>query len=407
DGVTVDKGYENAFGAVLGDDLDAPVDPSAPMRWTGAAIAGDDPALPLLALGLGPFFVALIWLFFPSGGSTTYPVAVVEAGAPGDRAAVEQAITALERFGADDGAPVLEVTRVANPAEAAAEVQARRAAAYVDFPAGFAAALAAASADPERGVPVTIAGDLGNPLYPVTAIMAHEAVARHLGAVTGRQPVLALTEVALGTSGARTEFEAYVPGVLVFAIGLTMFSAAVAVAQEVEGGTVRRLVRTPLRAGEFLGGVTLVQLGIGLGAGVLSLATAGLLGFRPAGPVPLVGLVWLLTCLAVIGIGLVVGAVARSVAQAFLLANFPFGVFMFLSGTMFPIRGVPLLVVAGQEVNLLDVLPPRHAVNALNDLITYGSTDIGYELAMLAALSAGFFWAGAALFRHRHLRAPG
>ena len=34
DGVTVAKGYEKALGAVLGDDLDAPVDPSAPMRWT-------------------------------------------------------------------------------------------------------------------------------------------------------------------------------------------------------------------------------------------------------------------------------------------------------------------------------------------------------------------------------------
>jgi len=46
DGVTVTKGYEKAIGAALGDDLDAPVDPSAPMRWTQAEIAADDPALP-------------------------------------------------------------------------------------------------------------------------------------------------------------------------------------------------------------------------------------------------------------------------------------------------------------------------------------------------------------------------
>jgi chromosome segregation protein len=46
DGISVDKGYEKAIGAVLGDDLDAPVDPSAPMRWTGAIVTGDDPALP-------------------------------------------------------------------------------------------------------------------------------------------------------------------------------------------------------------------------------------------------------------------------------------------------------------------------------------------------------------------------
>src|SRR6266404_4451104 len=46
DGVTVAKGYEKALGAVLGDDLDAPVDPSAPMRWTNAGVIEGDPALP-------------------------------------------------------------------------------------------------------------------------------------------------------------------------------------------------------------------------------------------------------------------------------------------------------------------------------------------------------------------------
>jgi chromosome segregation protein len=46
DGVTVDKGYEKALGAALGDDLDAPVDPSAPMRWTYAGVTEGDPALP-------------------------------------------------------------------------------------------------------------------------------------------------------------------------------------------------------------------------------------------------------------------------------------------------------------------------------------------------------------------------
>jgi chromosome segregation protein len=46
DHVTVAKGYEKALGAALGDDLDAPADPSSPMRWTGAAVEPTDPALP-------------------------------------------------------------------------------------------------------------------------------------------------------------------------------------------------------------------------------------------------------------------------------------------------------------------------------------------------------------------------
>ena len=46
DAITVAESYEKALGAALGDDLDAPVDPSAPMHWAGAAADPTDPALP-------------------------------------------------------------------------------------------------------------------------------------------------------------------------------------------------------------------------------------------------------------------------------------------------------------------------------------------------------------------------
>jgi len=46
DALVVSEGYEKALGAALGDDLDAPVDQTAPMRWAGAALDPSDPALP-------------------------------------------------------------------------------------------------------------------------------------------------------------------------------------------------------------------------------------------------------------------------------------------------------------------------------------------------------------------------
>jgi chromosome segregation protein len=46
DHISVQKGYEKALGAALGDDLDAPVDPSSPMHWTKVASESGDPALP-------------------------------------------------------------------------------------------------------------------------------------------------------------------------------------------------------------------------------------------------------------------------------------------------------------------------------------------------------------------------
>jgi chromosome segregation protein len=44
--VEVEKGYETALGAALGDDLDAPIDQASPIRWMGAARDETDPALP-------------------------------------------------------------------------------------------------------------------------------------------------------------------------------------------------------------------------------------------------------------------------------------------------------------------------------------------------------------------------
>lgn len=46
DGVSVAKGFEKALGAALGDDLDAPVDPTAPMRWSNLGAGAGDPSLP-------------------------------------------------------------------------------------------------------------------------------------------------------------------------------------------------------------------------------------------------------------------------------------------------------------------------------------------------------------------------
>ena len=79
DHVAVDKGFEKALGAALGDDLDAPVDASAPMHWSKAPIDASDPALPegaepLAALRQG-------------AGTTCPPAGTDRRGRPRDRRA--------------------------------------------------------------------------------------------------------------------------------------------------------------------------------------------------------------------------------------------------------------------------------------------------------------------------------
>src|SRR5580704_12644082 len=58
DSLEVTSGYEKALGAALGDDLDASVGDSAPVRWAGAAIDPADPALPEGVSALAQFVKA-------------------------------------------------------------------------------------------------------------------------------------------------------------------------------------------------------------------------------------------------------------------------------------------------------------------------------------------------------------
>ncbi|MCS3739052.1 MULTISPECIES: chromosome segregation SMC family protein [unclassified Rhizobium] len=46
DELRVDRGFETALGAALGDDIESPLDPKAPVHWSGNGDGAADPALP-------------------------------------------------------------------------------------------------------------------------------------------------------------------------------------------------------------------------------------------------------------------------------------------------------------------------------------------------------------------------
>ncbi|EJM98479.1 chromosome segregation protein SMC [Phyllobacterium sp. YR531] len=56
--IRVEKGYETALGAALGEDLDAPVDNSAPVFWGGLTPSTDDATLPVGVRSLAEFVSA-------------------------------------------------------------------------------------------------------------------------------------------------------------------------------------------------------------------------------------------------------------------------------------------------------------------------------------------------------------
>ncbi len=372
-----------------------------------------DPLGLSLSLLLSPFFVFLYSLFFPSGGSTTYGVLVINQDVPALAAggytlsAGEDLIEAMKAVTYADGQPILNITLATDRAEAERKLKDRDAAALVIIPPDFSSAILAASQGEEpTGAAVTFIGDLTNPYYAVAAVMAGAGLEAYVTEATGQTRPIGLIEIPLGDSAARTEFEVYVPGLLVFSGVMMVFMASMMAAQEVEAGTLRRLQITRMTSFDLLGGISLSLVATGIIALLLSYLTAIALGFRSQGPLWVAVLIGVLTILTIMGTGLVVAAFSRSVNQAFLLANFPMVLYMFFSGMMFPIPQVELFEIAGQTISLYDFLPPTHAVVALNKVLSLGAGlgEVAYELTALTGLTVIYFAAGVWLFQRNHMR---
>jgi ABC-2 type transport system permease protein len=364
-----------------------------------------------LSLAFAPFFVLIYWAMFPSG-STTYGVLVlnqdsgIQASNGSTMVEGDALVEALRGVSYPDGKPLLKVGQVESRADAENRLRNRDAAALLVIPEGFSRSLdAARSGSTEEGARVTIVGDLANPYYAVAAVMATGTVDAYVQRSAELTRPVGLIEEPLGASGARSEFENYVPGLLVFAVILLLFQAAMVVAREVEAGTLRRLKLTRMSSFDYLGGVSASLVVVGSAAVLLTFATAWALGFHSQGPLWVAVVVGAATTLSVIGVGLVVACFCKTVVQAFLIANFPLGLFMFFSGAIYPIPRLPIASIGDRTVGLYDVLPPTHAVVALNKVLTLGAGigDVTYELGALLVLSALYFGAGVWLFRRTHL----
>lgn len=370
----------------------------------------------LLSIVFAPLFVLLYWVI-TSGGSTTYPVMVVnlDQGATlpdGSRLEGGIAVVAgLSKVTYADGQPVLKVETVLSRQKAEPRLRDRNAALLLVIPADFSRALVSSrlsgveSAHQGEPATITFVGDLTNPAYPIAGIMVNGALDQYIQSAIGQVRPIEVVEEALGASAARTEFENYVPGLLVFAVIMLVFLAAMTIAREIEDGTLRRLQLTRMTAFDLLGGISLAVILVGAASVLLTFAVAVSLGFRSQGPLWVAVLVGIITSISIVGAGLVVAAVSRSVSQAFVIANFPLALFMFFSGVVFPMKPVILFTVAGRGISLYDLIPATHSVAALNKILTLGAglDQVGYELAGLVTLSTIYFLIGVLLFQRRHL----
>jgi ABC-2 type transport system permease protein len=364
-----------------------------------------------LTLAFAPFFVFLYWLF-TYGGSTSYQILVLNNDHGFEQSdgttwiAGEKIREAINSITYPDGKPLLKAIIVDSFEYIETRLQNRNASAYLIIPEDFSKTITTLrEGDRSVHTKIIFGGDLTNPYYMIAANLAITAIDTFVQRETAQKMFIEYIEEPLGTSGARTEFENYVPGMLIFAVILLIFLASMTVAKEIEAGTLLRLKITPMTSFDFLGGITIALVLIGIIAILLSFLTAILLGFHSQGPLWVAIVIGAITSLSIIGTGLIVACFSNSVSQAFVIANFPLGLYMFFSGAIFPIPKVEIFTIGERAIGLYDILPPTHAVIALNKVLTLGAGfyEIQYELTALLLLSFIYFGIGVGLFQHNHL----
>jgi ABC-2 type transport system permease protein len=356
-----------------------------------------------LSLSIGAFFVLLYWLMIPSG-STRFGVMVqnLDSGAQG-----EQAIQLLESLNYPSGDPLLDVSLVNDQDNAENMLRDRDAEVLLIIPEDFSETLSlAAAGDIKEPAELTLVGDLTNPYYAVGAVMASSVIDEFIQIQTGEFRSVKYNEIALGASGGRSEFDLYIPGILIISVVMLVFTVSMTITYEVEAGTLRRLQMTAMKARDLLIGISLPTVLFGVLSLLLTLMIAIGLGFNSQGSIWLALFIGGMTSVAVVGVGLIVAAFSKSVSQAFIIANFPLIFFMFFSGAVYPIPRINIFEIAGIQVSLYDILPPTHAVVALNKILTLGAglSEVWYEIVSLILLSLVYFGIGIWIFQQRQLK---
>jgi len=191
-----------------------------------------------------------------------------------------------------------------------------------------------------------------------------------------------------------------VPGLVGVILTMTMMlMTALAIVRERERGTLEFLIATPVRRGELMLGKILPYILVGHVQVALILTLGALLFDVPLhGSLLDLGVGAAVFIAAMLSMGLVISAAARTQFQAMQMAFFFFLPSMMLSGFMFPFDAMPR---PAQWIGL--VFPLTHFLRIARGVLLKGATLEGLagEVAAIAAFLAGGLLVATVSFRKR------
>jgi ABC-2 type transport system permease protein len=360
----------------------------------------------VLTVSMAPFFVGIFYLIYKST-ELNLKVSVVNLDRPADQGNTISYGNELMAFLAgikNDTLPVA-FSEVSDRLTAEDQVRKKSAHAMIIIPTGFSDSIRLKLAGENIRVPFELSGNLTETNYMIAAILGITYVSGYINSVTGIQEPYHFVETPAGLSSKLNDFNIAIPGLLILATIMLMFSGAIAFVAEPEKKTMLRLKLSKVSPFTLLSGISMVQLVVGLVSILLTLGTAWLFEFDFSGSFWLFLLISVLTCLSVIGFSLILAGITKSVNEVLVVGNFPLFLFMFFSGTVFPIQGATLFTLGGYPFTIPGLMSTYHGTDALKQVLIYqaGLSEIWPQLICLSALTIIYFLIGYRIYRRRHM----
>ncbi|MBI2967644.1 MAG: ABC transporter permease [Bacteroidetes bacterium] len=318
----------------------------------------------------------------------------------------EEMFRAFEKLQQDTGKSAIHFIKSKSRESSLTQLKNYKANLLMIVPENFSKNIASLSTAEPSPLDIEFVGNITNINYLISAVLAGDYLNKFILSMTGMPNPVNFKETGIGTSGVRTSFELAVPGLLIFSIIMLMFTASIALVVESEKQTIKRLKLSNVSAFTFLSGISVVQVFVGVVSVLITLLTAIPLGFKIEGSFLLVLLVSALCSISIIAFSLILAAGCKTINHVLVIGNFPLFLFMFFSGSMFPLETKTLFNIGDYNFTMNGILSPSHAVSALNKILIMkeGFSEILPEIGSLTVLSVIYFAIGIFLYHRRHMK---
>jgi len=355
-----------------------------------------------LSLLTAPFFIVLYWLFFSEQPITITIIACNKDIAISSESKMvnygQELIQSMEKLTSTNESQRFQVTIVNDMPEFKHALLNGGATAGIIIPSTFSYAIENESAIPQA---VLLTGNFSLPSYYIVQSSILKILKKYDTQKYQMPPSIRLEEKPIGLSTARTPFETYVPGVLVFAVIMLIFSSSTAMAREIEARTLNRLRMASVNSLVLCFGISTIQFIQGLISVFLTFVTARILGFQSAGSIVLAFIISGIACFASVGIGITVASISRNQTRALLISSVAMFMLVLFSGIILPRPEINLFQLGNYSIKLFDILPTTHMKTGLDKLLTLGTSPshVVYEIGALTFLSIFYFGIGVLIFK--------